>query len=163
MPDPVDQVSAILAERQLSTRDKRLRDTLRDAGDRNERADMATDLTPQNLQELARAIDSAKSPQQKAILMAEMDRLRDQMSNLAGPLPQTDQPETMTQRMPYNPAEGVGRPAMTVPLEASQPPVYSDTPRGFEPGMLLQNRINAGPLPPHQPVRMYRQNGVIRG
>lgn len=133
MPDAVNLIERALTERRLSTRDKRLRQNLHQDPWVEQEA-MAQDLTPENIQALARAIDRAPTPQQRAILQAEMDRLRDLANNLKGPVekpapPAGTIPESGVMRLPYNPREGVGRPDMrTSPPE---PQTYTDIPAGI--------------------------------
>lgn len=133
MPAAAELVAGALSERRLSSRDKRFR-----AGVHQdpwvEQEAMAQDLTPENIQALARAIDRAPTPGQKAILQAEMDRLRGLASNLQGPVekpapPAGTIPESGMQQLPYDPKEGVGRPAMLAQPRQAQ--TYSDTPAGY--------------------------------
>lgn len=106
---PEDDISAMLVQRRLNSRDQGFKDHIDEGLNMHSyQADLATDLTPNNIVQLGRAIDAAKTPQQKAILMEQLQQLKDLASNLLGPIqkPQ-DMPEDFTsgvQRMPYDPA-----------------------------------------------------------
>lgn len=110
MPGPADLVSNALAQRQLSTRDRRLHGQLDSIGGATgEQEALAQDLTPANIQALGQAIDAAKDPRQKMMLMEELARLKDLAQNLMGPVnPPPMLPGSIpqgVQRAPYDPAE----------------------------------------------------------
>lgn len=158
MPGPADSVMRQLVERRLSTRDKRLRQNLQQEPWVEQEA-LAQDLTPENIQALARAIDRAPTPQQRAILQGEMDRLRDLASNLHGPVEQPAPPagtipEPDVMRLPYNPREGVGRPNMLT--EQPVPTTYSDIPRGHNDINRSPPPMPAAELPPLTPMQRAR-------
>jgi hypothetical protein len=99
----------MLAQRKLGTRDRLFKEQLQNHVDRpgRETADLATDLTPGNIQVLGQAIDQAKDPQTKALLMQELARLQDTANNLMGPVQAPPMPDMIPQdmqRMPYDPA-----------------------------------------------------------
>lgn len=105
MPD----LSTMLVQRKLNRRDQAFKDHIEDGltTDRYQ-ADLATDLTPQNITQLGQAIDAAKTPEQKAILMDQLQQLKDLASNLLGPIQKPPLPEDFVsgvQRMPYDPAK----------------------------------------------------------
>lgn len=127
---------------QLSSRDRRLQGQLQEGGDRNIQADMAQDLTPQNIAELGRALDRATDPRQKQILMEELERLKDMASNLLGPVDQPEPPPGMIpqssmRRLPYDPRtqqpEVMAHTATPLPRQ-----VQSDIPAGTPGEMLRQ-------------------------
>lgn len=156
MSGPADAVVQQLAERRLSSRDKRLRDTLADAP-----ADSIQDeMSPGNVQELARAVDSARDPKVKAMLQKELDRIKDLARNLMPMKPQ--QPEFLPgyNRMPYTP-NGAER-AQLLPNAAPLPrQIYTDTPSNFLPGNIPG--VNGMPFKPADPSIMYDTRGVVRG
>lgn len=85
---------------------------------------LAQDLNPANIQALGRAIDRAKDPKQRQILMQELERIKGLAANLMGPVNPPPMlpgniPEGGPMRAPYNPQEqrpGVyGGQRMTMP------------------------------------------------
>lgn len=77
-----DPLTAILVARRLNSRDKALQQQLQHAHP----GAPSEELTPQNIQALGQAIDRARTPQERAMLMQELEHLRDMASNLVGPL-----------------------------------------------------------------------------
>lgn len=159
MPGSAEAVVQQLADRRLSSRDKRLRDQLSDAP-----ADPIQDeMSPGNVQELARALDRAKDPHTRAILQRELDRIKDLARNLMPMKPQASEFLPGYNRMPYTP-QANERPGL-LPNAAPLPQQrYTDTPQmPFLPGNIPG--VNGMPFKPEEPVLMYPNNGqgVVRG
>lgn len=96
----------------LNSRDQMLKRALQMTGN-EEMADIRTDLQPSNIRELEMAIQSAKTPQQREILMEEARRLARQQQLLSPmrkmPLLPEGQAPFEIQHAPYDPAQGLER------------------------------------------------------
>lgn len=129
MDEGVQLVADKLANRQLSTRDKRLKYGLQDNLRGVEREELHDELTPQNLNLLAWEITRAKDPQTKAILMQEFERLKSLAGNLMFPVQRPPQPAGMIddslQKLPF---EVPSRPM----------PRFSDIPAGVDPSRIAR-------------------------
>lgn len=102
----LQQVAGALAERRLSTRDKRLRDGLK-LPLSSEYADLQADLRPSNLDELYNEIARQRDPARRAILEAEARRLMEAQKMLRAnkymPLLPGAQPTPQMQDLDYDP------------------------------------------------------------
>lgn len=104
MPGPNNVIAAQLAQRRLSTRDKALQEKL--AGAPSDSWQM--ELSPGNVAELMSEIQRQKDPKLRAVLQAELDRLRSLAESLG-----SYQPPPSTggmQNLPYNPNDPMQRP-----------------------------------------------------
>ena len=115
---------ALIRRRKLGTRDANL---ARGAEMPSESiaADRVTDMQPANIIELANEIQNTRDPRRRALLMAELQRIKGELQNLVGPIPRTPEPGPFM-RMPYAPnAPGAApeMPQMTVPMPPQAPPV----------------------------------------
>lgn len=120
------QVSQALAQRRLSTRDKRLQGELQ-MSEQEQAADVETDLSPGNINALRAAIMRERDPRKQAALIAEAKRLQLLREGILStqkqmPLmpPQGNQPAYL-QNAPYDPshpAERWGGQQQTGPLPA---------------------------------------------
>lgn len=148
MPDSRDVISAQLAQRRLSTRDKALQEKLRQAPS----DPWQLELSPGNIAELMSEIQRTADPKSKAVLQAELDRLRSLADNMQ-PLPKQASP---MQLLPYNPATQA--PEVIGGMGAGKQ--TSDTPPGAEPWW---SRINPQRVPNPAPAIMYPGPTAPRG
>lgn len=76
-------------------------------------ADFQQDMTAGNLHNLVREIARSRDPRTRAILMQELERIKGEMNNLVGPVPQDEAPAL--QNPLFNPRQPALRPPMLVP------------------------------------------------
>ena len=149
MPDEQDMVAAALQERRLSSRDKAQRRMLDYRMEGIGQGTQDAELTQENLRQLGLALQNAKTPAQRAILMQELAKMKELAQTLAGPVQPPDLPpgaiDNSLQLAPYDPrTQQPDRPTMTVPVQhhfggnmAAQPyrsdipPFYRE--RGYAP------------------------------
>lgn len=117
------------------------------------------ELAPGNIAELGRAIDNMKDPKRRAVLEAEMQRLREMAGNL-WPIAPKEPEQSDIRRLPLE------LPANYQQFRENRS--YSDAPRppmpapGFLPGAVPG--VNGMPVPNQHPALMYPNvQGVIRG
>lgn len=136
-------------------------------------ADLATDLTPANIAELGRALDKAKDPTQRAILMQELDRLKGLAGTLLGPVQPPAQfapPRRGVHPGVWNPTEPESRGVQVRPI----PGVGQFQPRPQEmnfvppPPPEFWSRINGKLIKPPPPAPGYGPGinppqGIVRG
>lgn len=149
-----------LAGRKLNRRDKAVQDQINSSIE-NPYADQATlanELSPGNIQELARAIDKQHDPKLKAILMQEMQTIRDHAKNLLGPVAPPPMlpgmiPQNEFQQPTYDPqSQKLERAPMTVPVFPPNPnQIYRDHPQNMrvDPRFIPNERPGGVTPPPY--------------
>lgn len=94
MPGVNDIISAQLAQRRMPKRQREMAATIQNAP-----SDLPMDeLSPGNISELMYEIQNQRDPKSRAVLQAELDRLKEMMGNMQ-PLQQAQQPSPF-QRLP---------------------------------------------------------------
>lgn len=141
----------MLVRRRLNSRDQALQQRLnRPLGELP-----GEELTLENIRALEQAIQQAQTPQQRAVLLQEAQRLREMAATLQGPLPRPDYRRPGELRndfmlLPYNPATqapGVYGGQRLAPPAPSAPWQY----------------INPQQMPNPRPAAPFPPPGGIRG
>lgn len=148
MPGENDLIAAQLTQRRLNSRDKGLQRELSRAPSDS----WQQELSVGNIAELMSEIQRQKDPKLRAVLQAELDRLRSLAENMQ-PLPQQG---SSIHRLPYTPQTQA--PEVIGGMNAG--PQTSDTPPGAEPWW---TRINAQPLRSPSPLVPYSGPAAPRG
>lgn len=117
----MDQVAEMLLAREprLNRRDQGLKDYMGAEVRGDESRNMAQDLNPGNINELLREIDRHRpGSAQRQILEQELARIKDQASNLLGPVQAEPLPGPRmgAQNAPFNPATQGGWMSPQIPV-----------------------------------------------